>query len=502
MRRPYVIGVDCSTTAVKAIAFDADGASIAEGRAPLTRSAPHPGWAEQSAESWWDATCIALLSLTRQLDRMDAGPARGLAITHQRESFVCLDAAGDEVGPAILWLDTRAGDQIARFGTPDIHAVSGKPPSTTPSLYKLIWLRENEPERLAATAMVAETHAYLVRRLTGRWATSTASADPMALLDMSTFTWSEKLLGLAGLSSRQMPELVPPGSVIATVSAEASAKTGLPAGLPVIAGAGDGQCAGLGAAAVEPDHVYLSLGTSLTIGVQSDEFSVSDSYRTLASPLAGAYTLEALMASGLLSLAWLRERVASLPDTAEGVDALTRMAETASPGSRGLLFLPYLTSAETPYWDADARAAFVGLGDHHGLGDMAHAVFEGLALESRLLLDAIEEDRGIRVTRVTAMGGGSRSPMMLRTFANVLDRDISVAREPETAALGAAMLAAFGVELDGVRTLTEIASRMSGVERTVTPHEASRQLYADLFAVYRTVYPSLRSAFAGLARFR
>ncbi|MFD1720306.1 xylulokinase [Amnibacterium endophyticum] len=502
MSRPYVIGIDCSTTAVKAIAFDADGASLAEGRAPLTRSSPHPGWGEQSASSWWEATAAALRSLTEQLAEAGAGEPQGLAMTHQRESFVCLDADGEETGPAILWLDTRAGDQIARFGTPEIHALSGKPPSTTPSLYKLIWLREHEPQRIAATAMVADTHAYLVHRLTGRWATSTASADPMSLLDMSTFTWSDRLLALAGLDTTQVPELVEPGAVIATVTEAAAAATGLPTGLPVVAGAGDGQCAGLGAAAVEPDHVYLSLGTSLTMGVQSGEFGTSDSYRTLASPIAGAYTLEALMSSGMLSLGWLRERVADLPDSAEGVAAFTALAETSEPGSRGLLFLPYLTSAETPYWDADARAAFVGLGDHHGLGDLAHAVFEGLALETRLLLASIEEDRGTSLTRVTAMGGGSRSPMMLRVFADVLDREISVAAEPETAALGAAMLAAFGVALDGPRSLPEVAARMSRTEETVAPSGPTRQLYGDLFDVYRTVYPSLKAAFAGLARFR
>ncbi len=502
MTSPYVIGVDCSTTAVKAIAFDADGAALAEGRAPLTRSSPHPGWAEQHASSWWDATCAALTSLTARLQQADAVPPSGLAITHQRETFVCLDAEGEEVRPAILWLDTRAVDQIARFGTPEVHAVSGKPPSTTPSLYKLIWLREHEPERLAAAATVTDVHGHLVQRLTGRRATSTASADPTSLLDMASFTWSDRLLALAGLAADQVPDLVPPGSVIAGVSAEAAARTGLPAGLPVVAGGGDGQCAGLGAAALEPDHAYLSLGTSLTIGLQSTAFSVSDAYRTLASPTAGAYTLEALMASGMLSLAWLRQRVAGLPDTAEGVAALTGLAEGSVPGSRGLLFLPYLTSAETPFWDADARAAFVGLGDHHGLGDMARAVFEGLALESRLLLAAIEADRGTRVTRLTAMGGGSRSPMLLRVFADVLDRAISVAAEPETAALGAAVLAASGVGLDGRRSLAEVAARMSGIERTVVPHEPTRRLYGDLFEVYRTLYPSLRAAFAGLARFR
>jgi xylulokinase len=502
MSGSYVIGVDCSTTAVKAIAFDADGRALAEGRARLPRSGPRPGWAEQSAADWWDATCTALRSLTAGLGGKGAGPAQGIAIAHQRESFVCMDRSGNEVRPAILWLDTRAGDQIARFGTPEVHAISGKPPSTTPSLYKLIWVRENEPESIAATAMVADTHAYLVWRLTGRWATSAASADPMSMLDMESFTWSDRLLGLAGLTSAQVPDLVAPGSVISTVSPEASEQTGLPAGLPVVAGGGDGQCAGLGAAALEPDHVYLSLGTSLTIGVQSAEYRISPSYRTLASPVAGSYTLEGLVASGMLSLAWLREQVRGLPDSADGIEALTRMARTSTPGSRGLLFLPYLTSAETPYWDSTARAAFVGLGDYHDVGDMAHAVYEGLALESRLLLSALELERGTAVTRVTAMGGGSRSSTMLGVFADVLGREISVAAEVETATLGAAMLAAFGVRLDGQDDLSRIAARMSRTVQTVVPEHRTQPLYDDLFAVYRTLYPSLREAFASLAAFR
>lgn len=497
-----VLALDCSTTAAKAVVFDPDGRAIATARARLSRSSPQPGWGEQHAENWWKAASTTLLDVTRQLEVLGIEPPESISITHQRETFVCLDADGVEVRPGILWLDTRAHKQIAEFGSPEVHAISGKPASTTPSIYKLLWLKENEPESWARTAMVLDVGGYLIFRLTGRYATSTASADPLSLVDMATFTWSPELLKLTGLSEAQLPVLCPPGSVVAGVSATAAAETGLPEGLTVIAAAGDGQSGGLGAAVVAPGEAYLSLGTSLTLGVHSEAFRTSMAYRVLSSPIAGSYTLEGLVASGALSLAWFRQQVAQLEDTSSADASLGDLASIIEPGARGLLFLPYLTSAETPYWDASARGAFIGLGDYHGIGDMVRAVFEGLALEVRLLLEAIEADTGQRIERLTSMGGLTQSETLMQIFADVLQRDILVAAETETVALGAGILAAYGVQLEGQTSIAAIAKRMTGVAATYCPQSELADLYDRLFAVYTTIYPSLKSAFASLADFR
>ncbi|MCU1424138.1 MAG: carbohydrate kinase, family protein [Microbacteriaceae bacterium] len=497
-----VLALDCSTTAAKAVAFDPDGRAIATARARLSRSSPQPGWGEQHAENWWKAASTALLEVTRQLGLLGLEPPQSISITHQRETFVCLDAHGVEVRPGILWLDTRAHKQIAEFGSPEVHAISGKPASTTPSIYKLLWLKENEPEAWARTAMVLDVGGYLISRLTGQYATSTASADPLSLVDMASFTWSPELLELTGLSEAQLPALCAPGSVVAGVSAVAAAATGLPEGLPVIAGAGDGQSGGLGAAVVAPGEAYLSLGTSLTLGVHSEAFRTSMAYRVLSSPIAGSYTLEGLVASGALSLAWFRQQVAQLEDTPSADASLGELAATIEPGARGLLFLPYLTSAETPYWDAAARGAFVGLGDYHGIGDMIRSVFEGLALEVRLLLEAIEADTGQRIERLTSMGGLTQSETLMQIFADVLQRDILVAAETETVALGAGILAAYGVQLEGQTSIAAIAKRMTGVASSYSPQPEFADVYDRLFAVYTTLYPSLKTAFASLANFR
>ncbi len=497
-----VLGIDASTTAIKAIAFDAEGVPVATGRSTLERRSPQPGWAEQSAEDWWQGLVAAIRQVVEQLRSVGADMPEAMSIAHQRETFVCLDDAGQQVRPAILWLDTRAKAQIDEFGSAAVHSTSGKPPSTTPSLYKLIWLREHEPAALDRTAMVLDVGGYLAYRLTGEYVTSTASADPLSLLDMATFDWSSDLVALTGLPSDRFPRLVPPGQIMATLDPSAAASTGLPTGTPVVAGAGDGQAAGLGASVLNDERAYLSLGTSITLGLHSEAYRTSMSYRTLASPLAGSYTLEGLLASGALSLEWIKSTIAKLPDTAEGNAALSALAESSAPGAQGLLFLPYLTSAETPYWDADARGAFVGLGDYHTTADLVRATFEGLALEVRLLLDLILADTRTSPARLIVMGGASQSAVFLQILADVLERDIDVSSEIETVALGAGILAGFAAGLHGGSDLASTAARMTRTTATFSPRAEVSSTYAQLFGVYRTLYPQLKSVFASLGEFR
>ena len=187
MRRDLVIGIDSSTTATKAIAWDRTGAPVAEGRAAIPLAQPRPRYFEQDPEDWWRSTSQALREITTKVE-----PARiaGMAISNQRETFGLFDEHGGAIRPAIVWLDERAMDQMrgfgASFGAEKIHAISGKPVDITPCLYRMVWLRENEPHLLDRVAYIAEVHGYLCFRLTRHWTTSTASADPLGVLDMES----------------------------------------------------------------------------------------------------------------------------------------------------------------------------------------------------------------------------------------------------------------------------------------------------------------------------
>jgi xylulokinase len=492
---PLVLAIDASTTACKAVAFDSGGTPVAIGRAGIRKRSPAPGWQEQDARDWWTATCSAVGAVTRQVP---ASAIRALCIAHQRETFVCLDQDWSPIRPAILWLDTRAVAEVRRLGTPSVHRLSGKPPSTIPSFYKLAWLAGHEPEVIAATSTIADVHAYLVGKLTGSRTTSWASADPMGLVDMQRFEYGPELVAACGLRMDQLPALAAPGTIIGEVSPEASVATSLLPGLPVVAGGGDGQLAGLGAAICRPNLAYLNLGTGVTLGTDSDRYLASGAFRSLSSPVAGRWTLEALLAGGTLSVAWFCTAVAQDQEVV-AEQRLEGLAAGIPAGADGLMFLPYLTSGGTIDRGAAARGAWVGLREHHGRGHMYRAILEGIGFEQRLALSRIEAETGQRVERLRSMGGGSRSRLWLQMLANILARPVEATDFAETTALGAGILAASAIELDGEKDVVATAERMTGRWLAVEPLGSATEHYERLAAIYERIYPALAPVFADLA---
>jgi sugar (pentulose or hexulose) kinase len=190
-----VLGIDCSTTASKVVAWDRDGVALVEGRAPLSLITPQPGWGEQDARQWWEATVKAATEVTKRVNAQRIG---AICVTHQRETFVPVDSAGDPLRNGILWLDERSRMQLAaldrQFGGDALHSLTGRPPSMTQSLPKLVWLTEHEPDVIRKARHIVDVHAFLVHRLTGNWITSLASADPMGIVDMQRGAWASNLI--------------------------------------------------------------------------------------------------------------------------------------------------------------------------------------------------------------------------------------------------------------------------------------------------------------------
>ncbi|MGL4650716.1 MAG: xylulokinase, partial [Caldilineaceae bacterium] len=310
-RPRLVISMDSSTTACKALAWDAQGNAVAEGRASYPLRQPRPGFHEQSAEDWWSGACAALRACTAQVDPADID---GFAITHQRESFVVLDADGAPLRDAILWSDERSRSQVAwlerTFGRDALHQLTGKPPSMTASIAKVVWLMEHEGTRMARAATIVDVQGFLLRRLTGRRATSLASADPMGLIDMQQRCWAEDLLRDLGLRVDQFSDLLEPGAQVGVISPAAAEATGLRAGLPVFAGAGDGQCAGLGANATHPQRAYMNLGTAIAAGAFVPTYVADRAFRTLYAPVAGGFFIEHVLRGGVYTVTWFAEKFA------------------------------------------------------------------------------------------------------------------------------------------------------------------------------------------------
>ena len=491
----YVIGIDCSTTATKAVVWDREGNTVAEGRATFELYSPHPDWGEQNAEDWWESTRTAI---ARAAQVVDTSRVRAIGITHQRETFVCLNEDDHPIRPAILWLDSRARDQVDRYGTDEVFRITGKPPNPLPGFYKMLWLREHEPGVLDRASKVVDVHAFLVHRLTGHWRTSWATADPMGLTDMESFDWSDELLATVGLSREQMPEVHAPGDVIGELTPEAAREVGLPAGLPIVSGVGDGQSAGLGANITEPGRAYLNLGTAIASGTYSETYSYGYEYRVLSGAVPRTYTLETLLPAGTYTVSWFVQKFAGVNTEELGLEISTeQVLETAAaqiePGSRGLLAVPYWNNALMPYWDLNARGVLVGLTGIHGKAHVYRAILESIAFEQRLMTTGAEKGLERPVEHVIALGGGSRSPLWCQIVADVMQRPVSVAKETESTCLGAGMLAAAAAGLHG--SVKEAAEAMSGTNARYEPDEERSARYEKLYGVYEEIYPSLRPLF-------
>ncbi|HET7315495.1 FGGY-family carbohydrate kinase [Salinisphaera sp.] len=500
-QQTLVVGIDCSTTATKATVWDRSGTLHAESRSPIKLYTPAPFQFEHDARQWWQSCREALAEIAAEVD---TGRIAGLSITHQRESFVMLDANDEPLRPAILWLDERARKDVAllrdALGSDEIRRITGKDPDPTPALYALHWLRRHEPGIYARAARVVDVHGYLNRRLTGRHATSWASADPLGLLDMASRQWSQPLLDILDLSTNQLPELVAPGAPIGELGHAAATATGLPAGLPVIAGGGDGQYAGLGVNVLDRRRAYLSLGTGAVSGIMADDYTPSMAYRTMTAPVPDGYILETCLRTCGHLVNWLRDTIGVGDPAGCTAEALEKAAADTPIGADGLLLLPYWGGVMSPYWDESARGALVGLSGDHGHGQMYRALLEGLAMEQWVATGATLRASGRDIDEIAVLGGVASSDLLCRILADVMNKPVVRAATAEPPCLGAAIAAAVGCGwFDDFETA---ANTMTRDDERIEPNPGHAARYDELKPIYADLYPALSGITRRLAAFR
>ncbi len=489
------VGLDCSTTGATAIAVDKKGRIAAEAQASTQLFSPEPGYYEQNAQDWWAAAKKALRALTGNIN-----PERiaALAISNQRETFVPLDERGHPVRPAIVWLDERCKSEVEAFskriGKEKIHRITGKPVDYAPVAYRLAWMKRHEPDLYKKIHKICDVHAYIAWRLTSRFRTSWASADPLGLFDIKRRQWSPQIMRALEIGARQLPEVCCPGSAIGKVTKRAAELTGLSPQTLVVAGGGDGQAAGLGVNALETDRAYLNLGTAAVAGVFGYQCKISKAFRTMNSCSESGYYYECSLRAGAFAVDWFIKRILKIDPLRQSdiYEQLERVARQAPAGSDGLLHLPYLCGSMNPYWDMDARGAFVGLSASHDRGHMYRSILEGIAFEQLFAIQAVEKAIGRKVQSLVVIGGGAASDLWRHIFADATGKNICLPRNTEASALGAAIAAAVGAGRHS--SFREAANAMAGIRKTIKPDLHNYSKYQELFPIYKRLYPCLNGA--------
>jgi xylulokinase len=489
----YVVGIDASTTATKAVLVDETGAVAAIGTRDYGFDIPRPGWTEQSPELWSEGAIAAIRSVLASA-RVRGEDVSAVGLTGQMHGLVLLDEADQVLRPAILWNDQRtahACDEIRRaVGPARLIAVTGNTALTGFTAPKLVWVRDHEPDVWRRIAHVLLPKDYVRLRLTGEHAIDKADGAGTLLFDLEARDWSPEVLEALRIDPAWMPPTFEGPAVTGHVTAAAAEATGLRAGTPVVAGGGDQSANAVGVGAVASGVVALSLGTSGVVFATTERAlrDPAGQVHAFCHAVPDRWHLMTVMLSAAGSLRWFRDALAP----GEEFGALVASAGEVAAGSEDLLFLPYLTGERSPHPDPLARGAFVGLSIGHDRRHLTRAVLEGVAFGLRDGLDQMTAIGMPAPSQIRASGGGTASPVWRQILADVLGAELATVSTTEGAAFGAAMLAAVGAGWHP--NVEDAADAFVRVSPAASPGpDADR--YAEVHAAYRELYPALAPTF-------
>ena len=493
----YVLGIDIGTGGTRALIIDKSGkviSSATEEHEPF--ASPQIGWAEQQPEDWWRATGVAV---RKALGNAGIGgdAIACVGFSGQMHGAVMLDDSDAVVRPALIWCDVRTEKQCvdftAKVGAERLIQLTCNPALPNFTLTKFLWVRENEPKNWRRVKSVMLPKDYVRFRLTGDRAIDMADASGTLLLDVAHRRWSKEILQAAEMDESLLPKLYESPDVCGQVSAAGAAATGLKAGTPVVAGAGDQAAGATGMGIVMPGAVSATIGTSGVVFAATDRPALDAKGRlhTFCHAVPGRWHVMGVTQAAGLSLRWFRDRFgAGADDGRDPYERLTAEAGKVPVGSDGLLWAPYLMGERTPHLDPNARGALIGLTASHTRGHVVRAILEGVAFSLRDSFTLFSEMK-VPVTRIRLGGGGARSPLWRQIQADVYGHEVEIVEAEEGAAYGAAILAGVGAKVWS--SVDAACNEMVRVATRVGPQPAAVKELNSSYAAFRRMYPALKS---------
>ncbi|MBP8972225.1 MAG: FGGY-family carbohydrate kinase [Anaerolineae bacterium] len=496
-----LLGIDVGTTAAKAALIGQEGRVEAVHQAGYRTHYLKPGWVEQHPEHWWDAVCTAVQAVLAQTP---GAPERvaGLAVSSQAPALIALDQQGQVLRPALIWMDRRAEAEARQLketlGFDRVFQITGNRPDPYFLAAKTLWFRNHEPHLLAQTHQFVQVNGYINYRLTGQYAVDPTHAALMQLGHRDSGEWSAEMCEACGIDPAQLPACCPAHHVLGEVTASAAQATGLRPGTPVMVGMIDAVAAALEAGVTDTGTAAEMTGTSTVLMIPNKSDMAEPSLIAIPHVIPDAHLLVgAIVASGA-SLNWyceqfgLIEQQASVLLDADVFDLLTQQAARVSPGSDGVIFLPYMMGERSPLWHTNARGVLFGLSLATSRGAIIRAILEGTALAMLHNIQTAKE-AGVTVKELRSVGGGTRSALWNQIKADILGIPIQLPEAPIGAPFGDAMLVGMGLGLfpDLLDTLKQIVQ----IKTVYQPNPEHHAAYQAIFHLFRNLYAHLREDF-------
>ena len=483
------IGVDLGTSAVKLLAMSSEGEILKTVSVEYPISFPQSGWSEQNPEDWYKGT---LEGIGKLLDGLKDKVVDGIGVGGQMHGLVILDEKDEVIRPAILWNDgrtTKETDYLNNvIGQDKLSEYTGNIAFAGFTAPKVLWVKDNEPENFAKIKKLMLPKDYIVYKLTGSYVSDYSDASGMLLMDVKNKCWSKEMLEICGISDVEMPELHESFDVVGTVKPEISQQLGIEGTLKVVAGAGDNAAAAIGTGTVGAGRCNLSLGTSGTIFISNDKFSVDDKNSLHSFAHAdGGFHLMGCMLSAASCNKWWMDEILRDKDYAGNQEGITKL------GENNVFFLPYLMGERSPHNDPLVRAGFLGMSMDTTREDMVQAVLEGVSFGLRDSLE-VARDLGVDIQISNICGGGAKSPLWRKIIANIMNIKLEIQANDEGPALGGAILAAVGC--GKYKDVKEAAEQLVKVVEVVEPDPELVAKYEEKYQVFKKLYPTVKGLYS------
>jgi len=497
----YLAGLDIGTTGVKALITDKKGTVKGMAYSEYPCVYPSHGWVEQDVGIMWKKICDVTnkVILTTHINPESI---KSLGISSQRGTFIPVDKAIQPLMNSIVWSDDRAANELHwirdEFGEEKYHQITGMPLLSMWSYGKIKWFIDNKKELFDKTYKILNGQEYFLHKLgADELSTDPASITLNGMLDIDKLNWSKELCRKIGLSLDKLPTISTPARQVGNLSKKASVETGFAEEMPISIGAGDQQCAAIGAGIIKEGMVEITIGTAMVMVAHIDTRKEDPERMVIigGSGIPNKWDMEGLTFTAGAALKWWRDVYAQSEKRAAedlGIDIydLISLEASKSPvGSKGVLFYPCFQGQVTPSYYNYAKGGMIGLSFINDRKDMARSIMEGITFETKMVEDAMEKVMGRDFDVIRLSGGGSKSHLWNQIQADTYGRSVERLKVSECTTLGAAILGAVGCGI--FPTVEEGVKEMVHPFDKVEPNNKNHHLYTEEYELFKDIYTVL-----------
>jgi len=493
----YILAHDLGTSGNKATLFSLDGKLIKSTVYSYHLITGENNIAEQRADDWWKAVCQTTKELLEGVKNTDVV---AVSFSGQMMGCLCVNDKGEPLYNALIWADMRSTGQESlirdNIDEIDFYKTTGHRISSSYSLTKLMWIKENEPEVYKNTYKMLNAKDYIIYKLTGRFVTEQSDASSTCFMDLNTLKWSDKIIDIAGIDKKKLPDIISSVDVAGTVTKEAAVLCGLMEGTPVVCGGGDGCCAAVGTGIVKEGIANCCLGTSSWISMATQKPIYDETMATFnfAHIVPGYIMPCGTMQTGGGALSWAVNCLFDGFDKSKDeIYALVNKEVSLSPnGAKKLLFLPYLIGERSPRWNDKAKGTFLGLTLNHNRGDIFRSVMEGVGYNLDIILNVFRKSDS-DIDNLILIGGGARNKIWQQILADIFGVGVLVPDYLEEAtSMGAAITAGVGI---GAFESFDVVEKFIKIKEENKPNLSKSEKYVEIKKLFNEAYYSLNAVF-------